>query len=62
MPNKLMILGSNRKKVELHCSAVKGHVWKESGVTQGRREVEVGILLLSSYENNVFAKNMWSYF
>ena len=36
--------------------------WKESGVmTQGRREVEVGTLLLSD-ENSVIAENVLSYF
>ena len=41
----------------------KGHAWKESGVTiQGRREVEVGTLLLSNDENNVIAENLLSYF
>ena len=44
-------------------SAVKGHVWKESGVsTQERREVEVAILLLNNNKNNVTAENVLSYF
>ena len=41
----------------------KGHASKESGVkTQGRREVEVGTLLLSNDENNVIAENVLNYF
>ena len=36
--------------------AKKGHVWKETGViTQGRREVEVGTVLLDNDKNNVNA-------
>ena len=36
---------------------------KEPGVmTLGRREVEVGILLLSNDKNNVTAKNVLSFF
>ena len=36
-----------------------GHVWKESEVTrQGRREVEVAILLLNNDKNNVTAENV----
>ena len=31
-------------------------------MTQGRREVEVGTLLLSNDENNVIAENVLSYF
>ena len=31
-------------------------------MTQGRREVEVGILLLSNDKNNVTAKNVLSFF
>ena len=47
------------KKVEFCRSAVKGHVWKESGVvTQGMREVEVAILLLNNHKNNVTAENV----
>ena len=62
MSNKLMTFGSNRKKVELRRSTIKGHVWKESGfVTQGMREVEVGILLLSN-DKNVIAENVLSCF
>ena len=58
-----MILKSNRKKAEFCPSVVKGHVWKESGVmTQGRREVEVAILLLNNDKNNVTAENVSSYF
>ena len=33
---KLMIFKSNRKKVEFCHSAVKGHVWKESGYNTGK--------------------------
>ena len=62
MSNKLMIFGSNRKKVAFQRLAEIGHVWKESWVTtQGRREVEVGTLLLSN-DKNVIAKNVLSYF
>ena len=59
MSKKLMIFKSNRKKVEFCHSVVKVHVWKESGVTtQGRREVEVAILLLNNDKNNVTAENV----
>ena len=45
--------------LEFRSSAEKGHVWKDSRVmTQGRREVEVGTLLLSTNENNIIAKNV----
>ena len=48
-----------KKKVEFQYLAVKGHVWKESGVTtQGRRGLEVGILLLSN-DKNVIAENVF---
>ena len=51
------------KKAEICHAAVNGHVWKESGVTtQGRREVEVAILLLNNDKNNVTAENVSSYF
>ena len=51
-----------KKKVEFCCSAVKGHVWKESGVTtQERREVGVAILLLNNNKNNVTAEIVLSY-
>ena len=44
-------------------SVVKGHVWKESGVTtQAKRVVEVAILLLNNVKNNVTAENELSYF
>ena len=36
MSNKLMIFGSNRKKVEFRRSPVKGHVWKETGYDTGK--------------------------
>ena len=44
--------------------AEKDNVWKESGVmTQGRRKVEVGTLLLGNDKNNVIAdKNFFCYF
>ena len=49
------------RKVEFWCLAIKGHVWKESGVTtQGRREVEVAILLVNN-DKNVTAENVLSY-
>ena len=39
----------------------KIHVLKESGVTtQGRKEVEVGMLLLGNDKNNVIAKKVLS--
>ena len=61
MSKKLMIFESER--VEFCHVAVKGHVWKESGIiTQGRREVEVAILLLINDKNNVTVKNVLSYF
>ena len=61
MSKKLMIFKSNRKKVEVCCSAVNGYVWKESGVTtQGRMEVEVAILLLNNDKNNVTVENVLS--
>ena len=42
---------------------VKGHVLKESGfMIHGRREVEVGILLLSNDKSNVIAENLLSCF
>ena len=62
MSNKLMIFESNKKNGGVLSLAVKGHVWKESGVTtQGRREVEVAILLLNNEKNNVTAENELSY-
>ena len=62
MSNKLMIFESNRKKGGVLSSAVKCHVWKESGVTtQGRREVEVAILLLNNDKNNVTVENVLRY-
>ena len=46
-----------KKRVE------KGYVWKESGVmAQGRREVEVGTLLLGNDKNNVITEKVLSYF
>ena len=49
--------------MQLCRSAVKGHVWEESGVTtQGKGEVEVAILVLNNDKNNVTAKNVLSYF
>ena len=62
MSNKLMIFGSNRKIGRMS-------VWQKSSclkrirvMTQGRREVEVGIALLSNDEKNVIGKNVLSYF
>ena len=53
-----MIFVSDRKK-----TAERGYVWKESGVTtQGRREVEVGCLLLGHDKNNVITKKVLGYF
>ena len=44
------------------CSVEKGHVCKESGImTQGRREMEV-TLLLGKDKNSVIAKKVLSYF
>ena len=41
----------------------KGKVWKEPGaMTQGRREVEVGTLLLDNDENNVTDDKVLSHF
>ena len=43
--------------------AEKGHVSKESGYTTlGRREVEVGTLLLGNDKNNVIANKVLCYF
>ena len=43
--------------------AEKGHVWKESRVmTQERRDVEVGTLLLNNDKNKDTANNVLSYF
>ena len=62
MSSKLMIFESNRKLVQFCHSAVKCHVWNELGVTtQGRREVEVAILLLSNDKINVTAENVLNY-
>ena len=53
-----MIFVSDRKK-----RRKKGYVWEESGVTtQGRREVEVGTLLLGNGKNNVITEKVLSYF
>ena len=44
------------KKTEFHGSAWKGHVWKESVVTtEGRRKLEVGIVLLGNDKINYIA-------
>ena len=52
-----------KKTVSFRRSAEKGHVWKESGVmTQRRKEVEVGTLLLGNGKNNVIADKVLSYF
>ena len=51
-------MGETEKK-----KAEKGHVWKESAITtQGRREKEVGTLLLGNDKNNVTADKVLSYF
>ena len=60
-----MIFGSDRKKATTEfCHLGKeGYVWKESGVTtQGRREVEVGTLLLGNGKGNVTAYEVLIYF
>ena len=52
-----------KKSVEFHRSAQKGHVWKESGVMkQGRRDMEVGTLLLGKDKSKVIADKVLSYF
>ena len=44
-------------------TAENSHDWKESGVTtQGKREVEVGTLLLGNDTNNIIAHKALSYF
>ena len=49
--------------VEYCYLAEKGQVWKESRVTtQGRRELEVGIVLLGNDKNNVIADKVLNYF
>ena len=54
---------TEKKLAKFSWSAKKGHVWKESGVTtQGRREVEVGTLLLGNDKDNVIAGKLLSYF
>ena len=53
-----MIFGSDRKK-----TAEKSHVSKESGVTtRGKREVEVGTLLLGNDKENVITDKILSCF
>ena len=48
---------------EFLCLIEEGHGWKESGLmTQGRRDVEVGTLLLVNDNNNVIANKVLSYF
>ena len=54
--NKLMILGSDRKKQ--WSLAEKGHVWKEWGVMTQGKEVEEGTLLLGSDKNNAIASQV----
>ena len=65
MWNKLTIFGKDRKKhqnLEKN-SAERGHVWKESGITnEGSREVEVGTLLQGNDKNNVIADKVLSCF
>ena len=49
--------------VEFCHLAEKGHVWEESGVTtQGKREVEVGTLLLGNDKSNIIVDKVLSYF
>ena len=63
MSNKLMIFESNRKKGGILSFNSQWSCLKKSGVTtQGRREVEVAILLLNNDKNNVTAENVLSYF
>ena len=63
MLNKLMIFKSNRKKGGgLSFSGKRSCLKRIRGCEQGRREVEVAILLLSNGKNNVTAKNVLSYF
>ena len=48
---------------EFYQLAEKGHVWKVSRVaTQGKRDAEVGTLLLGNYKNNAIADKALSYF
>ena len=55
-----MIFVSDRKKTAGKCLK---NVWKESGVTTaGRREVEVGTLLLGNDKNNIITEKVLSYF
>ena len=54
-----MIFGRNSDDI----SAEKGHVWKESWITtQGRRELEVGTLLLGIDKNNIIANKLFLVF
>ena len=46
------------KKVEFCHSTVNGRLKKSGVTTQGRREVEVAILLLNNDKNNVTAENV----
>ena len=63
MSNKLMIFGSNRKIGRMSLFGRKSSWLKRIRVmTQGRREVEVGIALLSNDEKNFNDKNVLSYF
>ena len=55
--DKLMIFGSDRKKWQnADVQGKKGHIWKEwRFMTQGRRKVEVGTLLLGNDKNQVIS-------
>ena len=51
-------MGVTDKMAEFCRSVGKDHAWKESEVmTQGKRDVKLGTLLLSNDENNVIAEN-----
>ena len=52
----------NELSAEFRRLVEKGQVWKESGLRQGRREVEVGTLLLGNDKSNVIADDVLSYF
>ena len=58
-----MVFRSGRKKRKFHCSVEKGHVCKESRImTQVRRDMELGTLLLCNGKSNVVANKVLSYF
>ena len=61
--NKLIIFGSEKKTEEFRHSDGKRSYLKKLGITmQGRREVEVGTLLLGNDKNNVIACEVLIYF